>query len=121
MISYDGRRFHSIETSAAGDVGSDTIFDYHQIDDLVWATYSGGAIRFGTLVATATPEGELDMRYQHVNEEGVLCTGECRSRPEVQPDGRIRLYESWRWTGGREGAGESTVEEIQTTPTPESR
>lgn len=52
------------------------------------------------------------MRYQHVNAEGELMTGICRSTPEVLADGRIRLHEKWRWTSGDLSSGESIIEEV---------
>lgn len=113
-MNYDGRVFVSVANSGSGEVGSGTRFHYHQVgDDLVWATYSGGAIRFGTLVATVQADGILDMRYQHVNEDGELMTGVCRSVPEVLADGRLRLHEEWRWTSGDGSSGSSVIEEIE--------
>ena len=111
-INYDGRRFRSVENSETGEVGPETVFSYSQDGDVVSATYEGGAVRLGTLVGTADSEGNLDVRYGHVNASGELMTGECRSTPEVLPDGRIRLYEVWRWTSGDRSSGRSTVEEI---------
>lgn len=114
-ISYDGKVFRSASNSDGGDVGPDTTFQYHQNGDLVWATYAGGPIRFGTLIATADGAGNLDMRYQHLAMNGSFCSGRCRSSPERLPDGRLRLHEHWQWTEGREGEGTSVVEEIRTT------
>jgi hypothetical protein len=111
-VRYDGRRFRSVENSSTGEVGPKTVFDYRQEDDLVWATYRGGAVRFGTLVATADAKGRLDARYGHVNLEGELMTGEGRTTPERLPDGRLRLHEEWRWTSGDLSSGTSVVEEI---------
>jgi hypothetical protein len=34
--SPDGRRFTAVE-NAGGEVGADTVFEYYQVDDLVWA------------------------------------------------------------------------------------
>lgn len=113
MINYDGRCFRSVSNTDNGEVDGATYFEYHQEGDIVWATYSGGAVRFGTLIALADEEGKLDMRYQHINEAGVLRTGVCRSEPEVLPDGRIRLRERWRWTSGNRSAGRSVVEEVR--------
>lgn len=111
-IRYAGRTFRSVSNSDGGDVGSETIFEYHQDGELVWATYSGGAVRFGTLVALADAAGNLDMRYQHISSDGSIRTGRCRSRPALLPDGRLRLHETWEWTGGKQGRGYSVVEEI---------
>ncbi len=111
MIDYEGRLFRSVANSGGGDVGDETTFHYHQRDDAVWATYSGGAVRFGTLLAKADAGGNLDMRYQHVCADGTFKMGQCQSRPEHLADGRLRLHERWQWTGGAEGQGESTIEE----------
>jgi hypothetical protein len=101
-----------VANSAGGDVGDETRFHYHQQGDLVWATYAGGAVRWGTLLARADAAGNLDMRYQHVGSDGAFKGGRCQSRPEVLPDGRLRLHERWQWTEGAAGEGQSTVEEI---------
>lgn len=111
-IDYAGRRFHAVANTSHGEVDRGTIFSYHQRDDIVWATYEGGNVRFGTLVATSTPDGRLDMRYSHVNVNGVLRTGACETTPEVLPDGRLRLHERWRWTDGSGQNGTSTLEEL---------
>jgi hypothetical protein len=111
-ISYDGRVFKPLSNSGTGEVGEGTIFRYHQEGDLVWAEYSGGEIRIGTLIAKILDDGSLDMRYQHMNAAGDLMTGVCRSTPELLADGRLRLHEKWRWTSGDLSAGESVIEEI---------
>ena len=104
--------FRPVETTANGEVGGATTFAYRQVGDIVWATYRGGGVRFGSLVATVGEDGVLDMRYAHVNAAGELMTGVCRSVPKVLPDGRLRLHEEWRWTSGDGSAGTSTVEEV---------
>lgn len=111
-ISYDNRKFSSIQTSETGEVSSETVFHYHQKDMLVWAEYYGGEIIFGNLIAKVVENDCLDMRYQHLNKSGELMTGKCFSTPEILDDGRIRLYEKWKWTSGDFSAGESIVEEI---------
>ena len=111
-ISYDSRNFRPASNSATGEVGEKTLFHYHQNGEIVWAEYSGGQIRFGTLIAKMLDDGSLDMRYQHINSKGELMTGTCRSTPELLPDGRLRLHEKWQWTSGDLSSGESVVEEI---------
>ena len=110
--SYDGLRFRSIANTPNGEVGGDTVFDYHQRDDIVWATYAGGAIKFGTLTGNVRADGVLDFRYAHTNTRGEILTGTCLSTPERLPDNRLRLREKWQWTSGDHSAGESVVEEI---------
>ncbi len=111
-VGYDGRRFRSVENSETGEVGPETVFIYGQDGDVVSATYRGGGVRSGVLIATADGGGNLDARYAHVNAAGELMTGECRTTPKVLPDGRLRLHEEWRWTSGEGSSGWSVVEEI---------
>ncbi|MEM1056941.1 MAG: n-acetylglutamate synthase [Bacteroidota bacterium] len=111
-LNYDGRRFASVATSDNGDVDGATRFDYRQRGDVVWATYQGGGVKMGTLIATVDARGGLDMRYQHVDAHGEIRTGTCLSVPEVLPDGRLRLHETWQWTSGDRSSGTSTLEEI---------
>uniref|UniRef100_C6DZM5 N-acetylglutamate synthase n=1 Tax=Geobacter sp. (strain M21) TaxID=443144 RepID=C6DZM5_GEOSM len=111
-INYDDRFFKAVSNSENGEVDGSTIFHYRQTDDLVWGTYQGGQVRFGTLVAKVLPDASLEMRYSHVNLNGEMMTGDCRSTPELLKDGRIRLNEKWQWTCGDCSQGESTVEEL---------
>ena len=111
-IDYDNRIFASVENSKTGEVSAETVFRYHQKDDVVLAEYKGGAILIGNLIAKCDANGNLDMRYHHLNKDGELMTGICKSTPEILLDGRIRLYEKWQWTSGDFSNGESVVEEI---------
>ncbi len=111
--NYDNKKFASVANSETGEVSSETIFHYHQKDDLVWAEYSGGEIVFGNLIAKVLENSALEMRYQHLNKSGDLMTGKCISIPEILADGRIRLYEKWQWTSGDLSSGESIIEEIK--------
>ena len=111
-INYDNRKFVSVENSETGEVSAETVFHYHQKENLIWAEYAGGEIVFGNLIAKVVENDCLEMRYQHLNKSGELMTGKCFSTPEILADGRIRLYEKWQWTSGDFSAGESVIEEI---------
>ena len=112
-LHYDGRVFAPVSNSSSGEASPETIFHYRQDGDLVWATYGGGRIRFGTLVGKADASGNLDFRYQHLNSDGELMTGVCRSTPETLANGRLRLHERWRWTSGDRSEGRSVIEELR--------
>jgi len=110
-IDYEGRTFASVANTANGDVGSETIFHYHQEGELVWADYAGGAVRKGHLLGTVSADGGLAFTYHHMRSDGARMTGECRSTLTVLDDGRYRLDEEWRWTCGDGSRGRSTIEE----------
>jgi hypothetical protein len=111
-IDYNNRYFRSIGNVDGGDVDANTLFHYRQEGEVVWATYRGGGVAFGTLTALVLPDGKLDMRYQQVSKDGTIKTGRCLSTPEILSDGRLCLHESWSWIEGGVGTGESRIEEV---------
>jgi hypothetical protein len=111
-MNYDGRKFRPVSNTPNGEVNSETLFHYCQQGDLFTATYAGGGIRHGSMTGFCAAGGELHFCYQHLSDGGQLRSGVCQSRPELLPDGRIRLHERWRWTFGGEGEGQSMVEEV---------
>lgn len=112
-FNYDGRYFRTVSNSPGGETDPETVFHYRQEGDVVWATYRGGEVLFGTLLAKVDGEGRLDMRYQQLNRSREWRAGLCRSVPEVLEDGRYRLHESWRWLTGDGSSGASVIEEFR--------
>ena len=112
LINYNGRKFVSVENTANGEVSSKTLFEYKQEGNILFATYSGGEIVKGTLIGIVRDNGNLEFRYNHVNERNEIRGGQCTSTPETLPDGRLRLHESWKWTD-TDQEGKSIIEEIK--------
>ena len=111
-INYHGRTFRSVSNAPNGEVDEETIFYYQHHGAIVTATYAGGGIIAGNLIAKVGSEGTLDMRYQHMNQQHELMTGHCTSVPEVLGNGKLRLHERWQWTSGDRSSGESVIEEV---------
>jgi hypothetical protein len=111
-MNYNNKQFKPISNSDNGETSADTIFVYKQEGNLLTSNYSGGKIVFGQLIGLVDESGNIDMRYQQLNSEGVLMTGICQSTPELLPNGKIRLHEQWKWTSGDGSEGESILEEI---------
>ncbi|MEO1451381.1 MAG: n-acetylglutamate synthase, partial [Bacteroidota bacterium] len=78
-ISYHNKRFRAAATSANGQVDMDLVFHYKQTDDILTCRYTGEDIVEGHLIGLVSPEGEIDMRYHHLDREGNLMTGVCQS------------------------------------------
>lgn len=112
-INYHGKKFAGIMNSRTGQVSSDTIFQYEQQGMVLNATYSGGSILQGHMLGRINDDNSLYFIYHHLDEHQNLRSGCCYSRPEILPDGRIRLHEDWEWTHGGSGEGKSMVEEIR--------
>ena len=111
-IDYNGRKFVPKMNSKNGEVNEQTCFFYHQNGNLLWAEYSGGDIRKGSLIGTVLPNGELDFVYHHINQNLQIKTGKCHSIPTVQENGKIELKERWEWTSGDCSRGESLLAEV---------
>lgn len=111
MINYNGRTFVSIENSDNGEVSSKTRFQYKQEGSILTASYSGGEIVKGLLIGLVNADGSLQFNYNHVNKNNEIRGGTCTSTPTLLSDGRIRLYEKWKWTDKEQSEGVSIVEE----------
>lgn len=116
MPSYNLHRktFRSAANTDNGDVDSQTTFHYFQQEQTVWAEYAGGKVLRGSIIGKWLSDDKLEIRYQHLDDEGNLRTGQCFSTPEILPDGRLRLHEAWQWTSGDHSSGKSVIEETST-------
>lgn len=76
------------------------------------AVYKGGQIVSGHLIGLVDEKGNIDMRYHQVNTKGELATGVCHSKPELLPNGKIKLHENWHWTSGDRSKGKSILKEV---------
>jgi hypothetical protein len=110
QFDLHNKKFKSLDNSKNGEVGSDTIFHYRQEGNNIWATYSGGKIKVGTLIGEIK-NNEITLIYQHLNEDGDFLTGCCDTKILVVND-KIRLDEKWRWTCKDFSKGTSLLEEI---------
>ena len=111
MINYNGKIFRPISNTQNGETSSETVFYYKQVGNILTSEYYGGQIKNGHLIGLVDSEGNIDMRYHQVNDKGVLMTGNCKSKPEILKNGKIRLHESWEWTSGDKSKGQSIIEE----------
>ena len=111
-MNYHNKKFRPSSNSENGETSSETVFHYRQYGSMLMADYQGGEIIKGRLSGTVNEIGEISMRYHQINKAGELMTGICSSTPEVLPNGKIRLHETWQWTSGDYSKGESVIEEV---------
>lgn len=110
-MNYNEKIFKPIKSSGNSETTNDTIFRYKQNENILTAEYSGGSIKQGHLIGIVAEDGTIEMRYHQVNQSGNLMTGICVSKPEILPNGKIRLHEKWKWTSGDKSEGVSIIEE----------
>ncbi|MDQ0967500.1 hypothetical protein QFZ20_002903 [Flavobacterium sp. W4I14] len=111
MINYNNKLFKPINNTENGETSNETIFRYKQTGNILTAEYAGGKIIFGHLIGLVDENGNIEMRYHQVNNQGELMTGICHSKPEHLANGKIRLHETWQWTSGDKSKGQSIIEE----------
>jgi len=111
-MNYNNKKFRPIQNSQNGETTEKTIFEYKQIGNILTSEYKGGQIVKGHLIGLVDKNGNIEMRYHQVNEKGELMTGICHSKPELNENGKIRLYENWKWTSGDMSSGKSILEEV---------
>ncbi|MDO4429979.1 MAG: n-acetylglutamate synthase [Lonepinella koalarum] len=107
------RTFISVNNSENGEVNSNTLFYYYQQDNIIWAEYVGGEIVKGFLIGKFIAKDKIEFTYQHLNQKLENRMGKCVSQIEVLSNGKLRLYESWKWFDGEQQIGTSIIEEIQ--------
>ncbi len=111
-INYHDKKFRPVSNTENGETSAETVFHYQQDGNILTSEYSGGKIKKGLLIGLVDEDGEIEMRYAQINENNEFMTGICISTPEMLPDGKIRLFESWQWTSGDKSKGNSVIEEI---------
>lgn len=94
-ISLHNKKFKAAQNSENGEVSEETIFHYRQQGDIIWATYEGGDVYFGTLSGRIQAD-KLFFQYQHQNRQGEYVNGECHTEIKLIA-GRVELHETWQW------------------------
>ena len=112
MFQYHNKHFRPVQNTENGETSSETVFHYQQEGNILTSEYKGGKIIKGHLIGIVDEFGNIDMRYHQVNDKNEIMTGICRSVPEILPNGKIRLHETWKWTSGDCSEGRSIIEEL---------
>src|SRR5262249_21781352 len=100
--SFDGRVFRS-SAAETGDGSGFPVGHYHQEGDLVWAEFSGGAVRVGRLAGHRDPLGTLTAGAVPVLAGDEVVSGTVVTTASPLPGGRLRLREQWRRADGSTG------------------
>ena len=111
-INYNNKKFRPVQNTENAETTTEMIFEYTQKGNILMSEYNGGQIVSGHLIGLVDDNGNIEMRYHQVNTKGELMTGICNSKPELLPNGKIRLYEDWKWTCGDKSYGKSILEEL---------
>ena len=109
-LSLDGRTLAGVSNADAGDVDTETRFEFRQEGDRISATYAGGDVVDGYLVGSI--DGSTwDIRYVQLTTSGETATGHSVGEITELEDGRVRVEDEWEWES-KPGSGASVLEEV---------
>lgn len=111
-FNLNQKRFHPLSNSQLGTVNSNTIFDYTEYNGIVRATYHGGTILSGHILAQWQGDSCLKMLYHCLTIDQELKAGQATARLSRTKDGLIHMDLEWEWLGDNKGTGVSHYIEI---------
>lgn len=102
-MNLAGQTFRAVANSQHGTMNTDTRMTFQRDDaQAVTATYAGGNISLGHVVARHTGERTLEMLYQCLTGAGELRAGHALARFAGD-----RMFLEWQWLTGDRAHGES--------------
>ena len=106
-MNLAGRTFRAVSNSNNGHLNSETEMRFTADDGIVVATYSGGTIAVGHVLAKRTSATELEMLYHGATSEGIHSAGTARATFSPDSEGRLHMYLNWQWLTGDRSEGQS--------------
>ena len=100
-----------ITTSENGVVNKNTIFEFTQTDELVFAEYKGGQIKKGFLVGNMAGD-QLTFSFCQLQLDGKLDNGCSSCDLSINENGKIILVEHFEWASRPGEFGTNIFQEI---------
>ena len=112
LINLNNKVFRLLSNSDHGAVSGSTIFHYKQLNGKVTASYSGGEVIDGQILAAWRSPDQLEMRYQCIMKDHTLKAGKAIAKVKINDVGLIELHLDWQWLGGNSERGTSVYIEV---------
>jgi len=107
------RTFRALTNSGHGQSSSATEMLFTgDDDDYITATYAGGGVRLGQVLARRTTDDALDMHYHAGSTSGEIRAGHGRATFAADSQGRMRMFIEWQWLTGDHSPGHSEWAEV---------
>lgn len=111
MISLDKVKMTVIHTAENGVVNNETIFNFTQNANIVFAEYAGGKIEKGFLVGQNNVN-VLTYSYCQLQTDGTQDNGLSTCELSIDETGKIRLVENFEWKSRPGEFGVNVFQEI---------
>lgn len=106
-IDFNNKTFLLVDNSDHGTVNNDTVFRYQQKNAIITATYDGGSIKYGKILAKQV-NTRLEMLYHCVTTQNELKAGKAVADISFSPNNKIILRLQWEWLNNNKEKGTST-------------
>lgn len=106
IANLHNKTFTLQQNTNNGTSNGDTIFHYKQDENLVTATFSGGTILCGNIIALHHGD-YLEMIYQMLTVNQELKSGKAIAQISILENSEIQLDLNWEWLSGSGNVGTS--------------
>jgi hypothetical protein len=107
-----GRTFRALSNSGHGQSNSATEMQFTGDEDYITATYAGGGVRLGQVLARRSTDDALDMHYHAGSTSGEIRAGHGRATFVADGQGKMRMFIEWQWLTGDHAPGHSEWVEV---------
>lgn len=107
QLNLVGRCFRAQANTANGTIDTETEMRFTEDGEVIHATYSGGSIVSGFVLARWSGEMRMDMCYHCLTASDALQAGKAKARFDRTSDGRLAMRLDWQWLTGDRTKGES--------------
>ena len=108
-INFDGKRMNVTKTAGNGVVNHETIFEFQQTGDRVFARYSGGKVSRGSLIGELK-EDQLRFAYVQEHADGKIALGHSTCEVSLDDSSKMCMIERFDW---EQGKGENVFQELR--------
>lgn len=102
-----GKRFLAQANTANGTINTETEMHFTEDADIIRASYAGGSIVRGDVMARWTGAMQIDMCYHCLTASDALQAGKAKAHFDRTSDGRLAMRLDWQWLTGDRTKGES--------------
>ncbi|MCK5032858.1 MAG: GNAT family N-acetyltransferase [Calditrichia bacterium] len=108
---FNKKKFKVIRNDGQdAEVNMDTIFHYIQNQELLYAEYSGGLVKYGEIFGVIENDA-ISFYYEQENLKDIKSRGKSTDKIKILENGKLQLIDEWEWSS-KNGRGICILEEI---------
>ena len=108
---FDKKQFKVIKNDGIDiEVNTETIFNFHQNNELIYAEYEGGKIKYGEIFGLIENEN-IYFYYNQENLAGQKNQGSSKDEIILLENDKLQLIDKWEWKT-KSGQGLCILEEV---------